>query len=349
MLRLTDAGFHCARGDFYVDPWKPVDRAVITHAHGDHAVAGCGAYMCAREGASVLYARIGMEASVQAVDWGTRVSMGGVHVSFHPAGHIRGSAQIRIESSGDIWVVSGDYKTEPDPTCSAFDVVRCNTFVTESTFGLPIYRWLPQADVFAQMIQWWRSNAADGRASIVYGYSLGKAQRVLAGLQSALAGPVYAHGAIQRMNAVYRDSGVALTDTIHAATLPRGHDFAGSLILAPPSAMGSTWSRRFGDASTALASGWMQVRGARRRRGVDRGFALSDHVDWTSLLGVIEATGAQRVWVTHGHRDPVVRWLRERGLQADNVASRWEGEEGADAGDASGGADIANASHAATP
>ena len=326
LLRVTDRGLFCEAGDFYIDPWLPVPRAVITHAHGDHATWGCDSYLGTREGERVLRTRLGAGAAIRAVGFGEPVDLNGVRVSLHPAGHVLGSAQVRVEYRGEVWAASGDYKTEPDPTCSPFEAVRCHTFITESTFGLPIYRWRPQGETFGEIRQWWRGNAEQGRASVLFAYALGKAQRLLAALRDDPIGPIYTHGAVERLNRDYRDSGVAIAPTTYASGLPRGHDFSGSLIVAPPSAAGSMWLRRFGAISTGFASGWMRIRGARRRRTLDRGFALSDHVDWPSLLGVIDATGAERVWVTHGYREPVVRWLAERGLDAQAVASRWEGE-----------------------
>lgn len=326
MLELTDSGLYCAAGDFHVDPWQPVPRAVITHAHGDHARWGSGAYLAAAEGERVLRTRLGPDARIQVLAWGEVVEHNGVRISLHPAGHILGSAQIRIEYRGEVWVVSGDYKTEPDPTCSPFEPVRCHTFITESTFGLPIYRWRPQAETFAALREWWRANAEAGRASVIYGYALGKAQRILAGLIDCDIGPIYTHGAVERLTEDYRASGVALPPTRHASTGKKG-DFTRALIVAPPSAMGTTWLRRFSPHSDVFASGWMQIRGTRRRRSVDRGFVLSDHVDWPALLASIDATGAERVWVTHGYREPVVRWLREHGREAEAVMSRWEGED----------------------
>lgn len=331
LLRVTDSGLYCEAGDFHVDPWQPVDRAVITHAHGDHARWGSKHYLSSAEGERVLRTRMGPDASIATIGYGERTTFNGVRVSLHPAGHILGSAQVRVEHRGEVWVVSGDYKTEPDSTCTAFEPVRCHTFVTESTFGLPIYRWTPQDVVFQDIRAWWQSNAEHGRASVVYAYALGKAQRLLAGLREDAPGPVYTHGAVERLNRDYRDAGIAIADTQHASAMPRGHDFGGSLIVAPPSAGGSTWLRRFGAHSNAFASGWMRVRGARRRRSLDRGFVLSDHVDWPSLLGAIDATGATRVLVTHGYREPVVRWLTERGIEARAIASRWEGEPEGDA------------------
>lgn len=330
LLRLAEHGLYCEAGDFHIDPWQGVARAVITHAHGDHARWGSARYLCSREGERVLRTRLGASATIRAADWGEVVDVHGVRVSLHPAGHILGSAQVRVEYRGEVWVASGDYKIEPDPTCTPFELLRCHTFVTESTFGLPIYRWTPDREVFDDIRTWWRANRAQGRASVLFGYALGKAQRLLAGIAYDDIGPVYTHGAVERLNRDYRQGGVRLAPTQYASAMPRGHDFAGSLIVAPPSAGGSTWLRRFGTISTAFASGWMRVRGARRRRAVDRGFVLSDHVDWPSLLATVEGTGAERVWVTHGTREPLVRWLTERGVDAKAVASLWKGEDDTD-------------------
>ena len=326
LLYTTERGLYCAAGDFYIDPWLPVDRALITHAHGDHARIGSASYLCSDESARVLRTRLGPAASISTIAYGESTTINGVRVSFHPAGHIIGSAQIRVEARGEIWVVSGDYKTQPDLTCTAFEPVRCDTFVTESTFGLPVFRWAPESETMLELSEWWRRNKEDGRASIVFAYALGKAQRVIAGLADHLHGTIYTHGAVERLNRDYRDGGVGLPPTTYAMSTGKGHDWSGALIVAPPSASGSMWLRRFGAASTCFVSGWMRLRGARRRRSVDRGFVMSDHVDWPALMDVIDATGAARVLVTHGYRDPVVRHLTERGIDAEAIASRWEGE-----------------------
>jgi putative mRNA 3-end processing factor len=326
LLRTTDQGLYCEPGGFHIDPWLPVERAVITHAHGDHARWGSRSYLATRAGERVLRTRLGPDARIMAVAYGQAVHMNGVRVSLHPAGHILGSAQVRVEHRGEVWVASGDYKTEQDATCAPFELVRCHTFVTESTFGLPIYRWPPQAEAFHKVRAWWRANRDAGRASILFAYALGKAQRVLAGLVDADEGPIFTHGAVERLNEDYRAAGVALPRTTPAVAQPRGYDWSGALIVAPPSAGGSLWLRRFGAASTAFASGWMRIRGTRRRRSVDRGFVLSDHVDWPALLGTIAATGAERVLVTHGYRDALARWLNEHGIAARAVASGWKGE-----------------------
>lgn len=325
LLTLTARGLYCEPGDFYVDPWEPVDRAVITHAHSDHATWGSRAYLCSAVGAGVLRARLEPGSSIRGVGYGETVELNGAIVSLHPAGHILGSSQVRIEHRGEVWVVSGDYKTDPDPTCTPFEPVRCHTFVTESTFGLPIYRWPSQAEVFAEINAWWRASAAEGRTCLLLGYALGKAQRLLAGLDPGI-GPILTHGAVERMTAVYREAGIRLPPTRYAGAAGSKADATGALVIAPPGADASLWSRRFGDRSTGFASGWMMVRGARRQRALDRGFALSDHVDWPSLLAAIEATGAREVWVTHGFTGPVVRWLQERGVEARAVATRFEGE-----------------------
>lgn len=272
---------------------------------------------------------MGSDACIEAVAYEDTLDLGSVRVSLHPAGHILGSAQVRLEHAGEIWVVSGDYKVERDRTSEAFEPVRCHTFVTESTFGLPIYRWQPQPEVFSQIDSWWRGNQTAGRASVLFAYSLGKAQRVIAGVDPSI-GPIFCHGGVQKMNEVYRESGVPLPETHYAGDVERGYDWSRALIVAPPSCNGSIWMRKFSPASTAFASGWMRVRGTRRRRSLDRGFALSDHADWPGLLGAIEATGAQQVLVTHGYRAPLVKWLGEHGLEARVLETRFENEEETD-------------------
>lgn len=325
LLRLSESGLYCEIGDFYIDPWRPVPRAIITHAHGDHARRGSTRYLASAEGARVLRTRLGADIQLQAVSYGEAVTLNGVRVSLHPAGHIIGSAQIRLEHGGEIWVVSGDYKREADPTCTPFELVRCHTFITESTFGLPIYRWPSPEVSFAAINDWWRSNRAAGKASIIYGYALGKAQRILAGVDPSI-GKIYTHGAVERLTQDYRADGVALPETTYVGAAGKV-DFRGSLIVAPPSAHATPWMRRFGTVSTGFASGWMTIRGARRQRSVDRGFVISDHVDWPGLLATIRETGAEHVWVTHGYTAVVVRWLIEQGLDAHIVETRFAGEQ----------------------
>ncbi|MBA4111348.1 MAG: DNA ligase-associated DEXH box helicase [Leptothrix sp. (in: Bacteria)] len=307
-------GLYCPPGDFYIDPWKPVSHALITHAHGDHARMGHAHYLAPEQGRLVLQARLGADIPLQSLPYGQAITHRGVRVSFHPAGHVLGSAQVRLEHEGRVWVASGDYKTGPDATCAPFEPVRCDVFITESTFGLPVFRWQAQQQVFDDINAWWRANAQAGRPSVLYAYSFGKAQRVLAGIDPSI-GPIVAHGAMTLMNDAYRASGVPLPATQSVLdTSPA--DLKTSLVLAPPSAQGSGWTKRFGDHSDAFASGWMQLRGTRRRRGLDRGFVLSDHADWPGLLEAVQATRAPRVIVTHGYVEPLVRYFGEQGLQA---------------------------------
>lgn len=324
LLQNTDRGLFCPEGDFYVDPWKPVDFAVVTHAHSDHARWGSRNYLISKVGEEVFRLRLGA-VNVQCVPFGETVMRNGVKISLHPAGHILGSAQVRIEAKGEVWGVSGDYKIEPDNTCDAFEPIRCHAFVTESTFGLPIYHWAPQQEIFAEINDWWRENQKKERTSVLFGYALGKTQRVLAGIDNEV-GPIFLHGAVAKFLPAYRRAGVrfpAISNITNAAVRSaRGR----ALVIAPPSADNTTWLRKFGESSSAFASGWMMVRGTRRRRAMDRGFTLSDHVDWPGLLQTIKATGAERIWVTHGYTGPVVRWLGENGWEAEAIKTEFGGE-----------------------
>lgn len=315
LLQMTGSGLYCPAGDFFIDPWAPVPRAIVTHAHADHARFGATRYLAAAPGEHVLRQRLGSDVDLSFLPYGQTLAINAAHVSFHPAGHILGSAQVRVEVNGEVWVVSGDYKTGSDPTCAPFELVPCHTFITEATFGLPIYRWPDPQQEFAAINAWWRANQAAGRPSVVFAYALGKAQRIAAGVD-ATVGPIFVHGAVHVVNQAYRRSGVDLPPMTYVGETTRSLEFATALVLAPPSAQATPWLRRFGAPSTAFASGWMRVRGQRRRRAVDRGFVLSDHVDWPALLQVVHATGAERVLVTHGYTAVVARWLREHGVDA---------------------------------
>ena len=322
-------GLYCPPGDFYIDPWRPVDRAVITHAHADHSRRGHAHYLAAAPADGVLRARLG-EIDLQTLPYGEAIDHHGVRLSFHPAGHVLGSAQVRVEHAGRIWVASGDYYVagstddprEANATCTPFEPVRCHCFITESTFGLPIYRWQPQAELFAAIDAWWRGNAEVGRASLLMAYSFGKAQRILMGVDASI-GPIVVHGAVEPLNRAYRAAGVALPETRLATEVTDKSLFRRALVVAPPSVQNSAWTRRFGELSDAFASGWMQLRGARRRRSVDRGFVLSDHADWPGLQRAIAATGAERVIVTHGYEAVMVKWLEQQGLQAGSFATEY--------------------------
>ncbi len=326
ILELKPEGLYCAAGDFYVDPWRPVDRAIITHGHSDHARRGSRHYLCAPNSVPILKARLGDDISVEALEFEETKTFHQAKVSLHPAGHILGSAQVRIEVNGEVWVVSGDYKIEPDRTAEHFAPVRCHTFITETTFGLPIYQWAPQHTTFDQINAWWRSNQAQGKASLLMGYTLGKAQRLLAGVNREI-GPILVHGSLTKINDIYRRAGVRLPLTMSVMDAKRGFEYCKALVVAPPSVQGSVWTRRLGDHSTAFASGWMAVRGMRRRSAVDRGFVLSDHVDWNGLLQAIRDTGAERILTTHGYAAQVSRYLAEQGFDSHPLETQFSGDE----------------------
>jgi putative mRNA 3-end processing factor len=333
----TDRGLWCQAGGFHIDPWKPVDLAVVTHAHADHATPGCKHYIASPNTIALMRSRMPGEIPAATPAFGERFTMGATTVSLHPAGHVLGSSQIRVEPvDGPTWVITGDYKVEPDPTCEPFEPVPCDTLLTECTFGLPIYRWPDSAGVFADINAWWRANAAAGRTTVLLTYALGKAQRVLAGLDASI-GPIGLHGALHGPTRVYREAGIALPEFISAnatnAPLLKG----GGLIVAPPSASATPWIRKFKGPDglrTAFVSGWMRVRGRRRWGSVDRGFVLSDHADWDGLLDTVRRTGATRVGVTHGNSEPLARYLRETmGIDSFVVPTRYQGESD----DAAGG------------
>ena len=328
MVVVRKEGLYCVPGQFYIDPWRPVERAIITHAHADHARVGHRHYLCAAPGVQVLRARLGPVA-IQGLAYGESIEHHGVRVSLHPAGHVLGSAQVRMETGGEVWVASGDYKLQPDPTCVPFEPVRCDTFITESTFGLPIYRWQAPQEINEDINQWWRRNAAEGRTSVLFCYAFGKAQRILAGLDPSI-GPIVCHGAAQALTEVYRASGVALPATVMVGDVTDKAALKTAMVIAPPSAAGSPWMKRFGDYSDAFASGWMLLRGARRRRGVDRGFVLSDHADWPGLMQAIAATQAPRIIVTHGSIPVMVRWLQQNGWQAGGFETEYGDDEADD-------------------
>jgi putative mRNA 3-end processing factor len=327
LIVLRPEGLYCPVGDFYIDPWRPVNSAVITHAHSDHARTGHERYLAHHDSAGTLKTRLG-SINLQTLAYREPVMHNGVRVSLHPAGHVLGSAQVRVEHKGQVWVASGDYKLDADATCDAFEPVKCHTFITESTFGLPVYRWPHSDELFADINSWWQSNAQAGRTSVLFCYAFGKAQRILSGVDASI-GPLVMHGAVEPLNAVYRAANVKLPATLRvsdeqAKSAPLGQ----ALVLAPPSAQGTAWMKRFGNYADAFASGWMLLRGARRRRGVDRGFVMSDHADWPGLQSAIRATGAQQVFVTHGSVAVMVRWLQEQGLKAQGFSTEYGKEDG---------------------
>jgi len=326
LIVLRPEGLYCPAGDFHIDPWKPVARAVITHGHGDHARLGMDEYHCTTHCLPILRWRLG-EQRYCPHDYGERFTLSNAEVSLHSAGHVLGSAQVRVEVDGEVWVASGDYKRQADPTCAPFEVVPCGTFITEATFGLPVYRWPHTPDVAREIVAWRRDCAERGEAAILYCYALGKAQRVLAELLPFDDQPALLHGAIAAGVEVYRQAGIAMLDTRLVADEEKGADFAGKLIMVPPSAAGSPWIRRFKRAQQGFASGWMRIRGNRRRRNYDRGFVVSDHADWPDLFRTVHETGARRVIATHGNTDAIIRALQEQGIAAEAFSTDYGGEE----------------------
>ena len=325
VLRFTDRGIYCPAGDFYIDPWRPVDRALITHGHADHARPGHARYLATKAAAPVLRHRLG-EITLDTISYGEPRVIGGATVSFHPAGHVPGSAQIRVEVGGEVWVASGDYKLEQDGLSEPFEPVRCHSFITECTFGLPVFAWDPQAQVAAELNAWWTDSIANGRTPVLGAYSLGKAQRLLSMLDPEI-GPILTHGAVETTTQVLRGQGYDLPQTHHVTPDLDMKAHPGALVLAPPAALGSDWMRRFGLVSTGFASGWMRMRGVRRRRASDRGFVISDHADWPALNRAIAETGAENIYATHGYTEIFARWLREDGYNAQVVPTEFGSDD----------------------
>jgi putative mRNA 3-end processing factor len=318
-------GLYCPAGDFHIDPVEPVPVAVITHAHADHLRHGSARYILARPGEGIARHRLGGDHAITAIEYGERLQLGSATISLHPAGHILGSSQVRIEHEGRVWVVSGDYKRQADPTCAAYEPLACDAFISEATFALPVYRWPATVQVVEEIFRWWRANRERGLASVLFCYALGKAQRVLAELRAFTDETVFVHGSVDSLVGVYRRAGVAMLPARPVGNERR--DYRGALILAPPAAAGTPWMRRFGEHATGFCSGWMRLRGERRRRGYDRGFVLSDHADWEGLTGTCLATGARQVLLTHGYSDALARYLREQGLAASVLKSGQTGAE----------------------
>ena len=321
LVQFTPEGLCCPRAGIYIDPWRPVDKAVITHAHSDHARYGSKHYLSHHDSAGVLRYRLG-DISLQTLAYNEPVTLNGVRLSFHPAGHIIGSAQVRLEYEGEIWVISGDYKVRSDGYTVPFEPVRCHHFVSESTFGLPIYRFPEYTEVNDKMNDWIAGNAAEGYNSVLIGYALGKAQRILKGLRTDL--PILLHSTIHNTNeALGFDNSryIKFTADYSRDLLNPG------VVVATSMAVGTPWLRRFEPYRLAFCSGWMQLRGARRRRNADMGFVMSDHADWSGLNEAVLATGAPNVYITHGYQGIFARWLRENyGLNAVEVETQFEGE-----------------------
>jgi len=325
LLEFTNKGIYCSAAKVYLDPWQPVDKAIISHGHADHSRYGHKHYITHHRNVPIISHRLG-EINVIGKEWGETFVINNVKFSLHPAGHIIGSSQIRVESKGEVWVFTGDYKTENDGISTPYEVVKCNTFITECTFGLPAFKWIPQKEVLDDINQWWAENQTEGKTSVLFGYSLGKAQRLLKYLNPDI-GKIYTHGAIENMTRVLRPL-VDFPETTLITRETKKEALLGNIVLAPPSAHGSTWIRKMVPYVTASASGWMTFRGARRRRAIDKGFVLSDHCDWQGLLDSIKATGAEKVICTHGYTEIFSRYLSEQGYDARTEETQYEGELG---------------------
>ncbi len=326
LLEFTERGIYCAKAKVYIDPWKPVDYAIITHAHADHARTGNKFYLCHTDTLPILKHRLGADITVESKKYGEQFQINGVCFSMHPAGHILGSAQIRVEYKGEVWVVSGDYKIEDDGFTVPFEPVKCNVFITECTFGLPVFKWKPQQEIFSEINNWWSKNKEEGKTTLITAYSLGKAQRLLHNIDLSI-GKIYAHGAIENTNTVIKNMGIDLPNTTYVDDSLTKKDFAGSLVIAPPGVLGSSWVKSFAKLEIGIASGWMSLRGARRRQSADRGFSISDHCDWQGLNDAIKVTGCEKVITTHGYTSIFTKWLNEQGLEAQIENTAFEGEQ----------------------
>ncbi len=325
LLKFTSTSIYCPQADVHIDPWKPVELAIITHAHGDHAKFGCNHYLAHKDSEAVLRMRLGENISLQNVEYGEVFTINGVNFSLHPAGHVIGSAQVRVEYNGEVWVASGDYKLQNDNFSVPFEPVKCNVFITESTFGLPIYKWRSQVEVMREIKEWWQQNKFQGKASVLMGYALGKMQRLIKNLQP-FDETVFAHGAVFNLNERLRNAGYDLPPLELITPATDKNRFKGSLILAPGSVLNTPWIKKFEPYSTGYCSGWMAIRGAKNRKAIDRGFVLSDHADWNELNTTIAETGAEQVYVTHGYTDTFSRWLNEKGINATEVKTMYGDE-----------------------
>jgi putative mRNA 3-end processing factor len=325
LISFTDKGLFCEQGNFYIDPWKPVETAVITHAHSDHARSGHKNYLCQHQSKSLLRSRLG-ENEYQSVGWDEPLTRNGVRVSLHPAGHIIGSAQVRVEYKGEVWVVSGDYKTINDGISGQFEPVRCHTFITESTFGLPVYQWKPQEIIYHEMRDWVLRNQSEGISSVFQAYSLGKSQRIIDALRG-FEGKIFVHGAIWQIQQALQNDGwkFPVAERMTADIPPDIRK--GSIFIAPSPIEQTNVAKLIGPYRAAACSGWMQVRGNRRRGSADKGFVLSDHADWNGLLSAVKDTGAEKVFVTHGFQSVFSRYLNENGIAADEVKTIYGEEE----------------------
>lgn len=326
LIEFTDRGLYVAAADTYIDPWKKVNRAIITHGHSDHSRSGHQQYICTENSLPVIKHRLGSSIKITGVPYGKSFRINNVKFTFYPAGHIIGSAQIRVEFRGEVWVVSGDYKLQDDGLCQAFEPVKCHTFITESTFGLPIFDWQDQQYVIDDINRWWKDNKNSGKVSIISAYALGKAQRIIHSVDHSI-GNIFVHGAVENTNEVLRKQGIELPDTKRISSEYKPEDYSGALVIAPPSSTGASWAEGFKSYSRASVSGWMALRKRRLFGGNDKCFVLSDHADWKELNTAVKETGAENVYVTHGYSRVYSRWLKSQGLNAQEVKTEYQDDD----------------------
>ena len=328
LIEFSEKGLYCSAGGFYIDPWKPVEKAVITHAHSDHARWGNRFYLSHHDSLPILQQRLGNN-QYQSIGWNEPIYLNGVRLTLFPAGHIIGSSQIRVEYKGEIWVVSGDYKLENDGLSGPFEPVKCHNFITESTFGLPIYNWKPQQEIYTEIQNWIKQNQAAGKTSVLIAYSLGKAQRLLSPI-SEITDKIFVHGAVYNIHTALVQAGWKLPTVQKVNPGTSKEALKSSVVIAPSSAEGSPWLRRFTPYAIGTCSGWMQVRGNARRKNVDAGFALSDHADWNGLLKACRETEAECIYATHGFQSVFTRYLNELGIHAREVKTEYGDDEAAE-------------------
>jgi len=325
LVKFTKKGIYCIPGKFYLDPWYPVKYAVISHGHADHARWGNQHYLCQNDSKAILKHRLGKDISIESLGYNQPKNINGVQVRFFPAGHVIGSAQIKLEYKGFVVVFSGDYKTQPDFISTPFEPVKCHEFITESTFGLPIYKWKTEQELQQELQNWVLQNQQNNRTSVFLGYSLGKAQRILKLIEHV--DEVFVNSAIHNLNTAISNSGIDLPKSTVIASDFKKENVQGKIVILPPALLGSKLIKKIPNAATAICSGWMHIRGNRRWKGVDAGFAVSDHADWEGLLQAVKATEAEKVYVTHGSQAVFSKYLNEIGIEAHELKTEFGEEE----------------------
>jgi putative mRNA 3-end processing factor len=325
LVKFTKKGIYCIPGKFYLDPWFPVDYAIISHGHADHSRPGNKHYLCQNDSKAIIKHRLGHDISIETLGYNEPKNINGVQVSFFPAGHVIGSAQICLEYKGYVVVFSGDYKTQPDFISTPYEPVKCHEFITESTFGLPIYKWKKEQELQGELTNWVLQNQANNRTSVFLGYSLGKAQRIMKLIEGV--DDIYVHTAINNLNNAISGSGIELPKTTLLDYDFKKVDIQNKIVILPPALLGSRMIKKIPNAATAICSGWMHIRGNRRWKGVDAGFSISDHADWDGLLEAVKATGAEKVHVTHGSQAVFSKYLNEIGIEAYELKTKFGEDE----------------------